>query len=180
MSNVDRAMHGKYIPRGQQEIHDAENRFLHLPGVRSSADQDGAPHEIEKNKNFGIDAVALGIGLELRSRDDCKLRLMISQFLGRRTQEQLPHKQVVPGILIHHADRQAISGVGAAKKILYIKLASAQMFHDARIERVKLLGFEWSVDRAPRYRVRRHLVFDDELVFGGASGAVGVTDDGTV
>ena len=86
----------------------------------------------------------------------------------------------MPGIFVHDANRQAVGGIGAAEKILHKKLASAQMLHHPRVERVKLLRLERRVHRAPGDGVRRGFILHDELVFGRSAGAIGVSDEGPV
>ena len=61
-------------------------RLLHFARVRSAADQHGAPGEVQQDEDFGVHAVAFGIGLELRCGDDGELRTMMplsSSAVGR-------------------------------------------------------------------------------------------------
>ena len=62
-------------------------RLLHLARVRCSADQHRAAREVQQDEDLRRHSVALGIGLELGSRDDREFRMMILQFLRCRTQK---------------------------------------------------------------------------------------------
>ena len=96
-----------------------------------------------------------GIGLELRRGDDREFRMMMLEFLRGRTQKQLPHKQVVPGIFIHDANGQTVCGIGAAEEILHKKFAPAQVLHHPRVERVKLLRLKRLCSLRPRRQCGR-------------------------
>jgi len=57
-------------------------------------------------------AIAFRHSLELGRGDHGKFSLMIGQFLCRHANEQLLHKQGVPGILGDDLDRQPVVLVG--------------------------------------------------------------------
>ena len=73
---------GKHIARGQQEVHHAEDGLLHLAGVLRAADDDHPAGEVHDDEDFGVGAVALGIGQEAGRADDGELRLVGLQLFA--------------------------------------------------------------------------------------------------
>src|SRR5437763_1727072 len=69
-ARIGRAMHGKDIALRQQEIHDAENRLLHLTCVAAAADDDELARKIYDDERFGTGAVALRVGMEFRGAEN--------------------------------------------------------------------------------------------------------------
>src|SRR5689334_667966 len=134
MADVGGAVHGKHIARREKIVHHAENAFLHLARVRSSANQHGTPHEVQENENFRVDAVALGIGFEFGGGDHGELGAVIAQFFLSGTNEQLADKEVVPGVFVDDADGKAVGRIGAAEKVLYVQVAAPQVFHDPGVK----------------------------------------------
>ena len=63
-------MHGQHVALGNQEIHYAKDRFLHLAGVLCAADEDDFAGEIGKDEGPGAGSVALWNSLELGGGDD--------------------------------------------------------------------------------------------------------------
>ena len=135
MADIGGAVHGEDIARGKKIVHHAEDAFLHLAGIGGSANEDGAPHEVQENEDFRVDTVALGIGFEFGGGDHGEFGAVIAQFFLSRTNEELADEQVVPGVFVDDANGKAIGGIGAAQKVLYIQVAAPQVFHDAGVER---------------------------------------------
>jgi len=71
--------------------------------------------EVNDDKSFGIRAIAFRIGLEARSRDDREFCFVRLQFRHAGPDEELPHKEVMPRILIHEPYRQPVIRISAAK-----------------------------------------------------------------
>src|SRR5208283_4607670 len=57
VAHIGRAVHGKYIARRKQEVHHAENGFLHFSRVRRAPDQHGSASEVDGYDNLRIDAI---------------------------------------------------------------------------------------------------------------------------
>src|SRR5271165_5866543 len=164
-------MHGKDVALRQHEVHDAEDGFLHLAGVFRAADEHQLLGEVDQHKHFGVGAVALGVGKEAGRAHDGELRLVSLELFGSWADEQLPHKQVVPGILVDHLNGELILRVGATKEVLNKQLLVLQVVEDTLIESVELFRWERLVYGAPRDLVLRDRVLHRELVFGRTAGA---------
>ena len=87
----------------------------------------------------------------------------------------------MPRILIDHADRQPVFGIGARIQVLHKQLFAAQRSHNAVKQRVKLLRAERLVVVAPVHQFGGNRVFDCEFVFYGTPGVFpGIGHDGAV
>ena len=175
VAHIGRAVHGKYIAGREQEVHHAENGFLHFSRVGRAPNQHGSAGEVERNENLRIDAVALGVRLELGCANNSEFGMMCLHFLRRRPYKKLVHEQVVPRIFVDDPHRQAIFRIGPAEKILDEELAAAQVLHHTLVERVELFRLHGRVHRAPGYAVGGNRILHNELVFGRAPCAVGKT-----
>ena len=171
-ADVGRAVHGKHVALGQQEVHHAEDGLLHFAGIFRAADEHQLLAEVDQHEDFGVGAVALGIGLEAGRADDGELGLVGLQLFRGRANKQLPHKKVVPGVFVDHLDGQRVLRIGAAKQVLDKKLFALQIVEHALIKRVELIGREGLVGGAPRDFVFGDGVLDGELVFGRTAGAL--------
>ncbi len=83
-AHVGRAVHGQHVALGDDEVHDAEDRFFHFAGIFGAADEDDLAREIGQDEGAGVGSVALRHGLEFRRGDDGELRHMRSQLLRHR------------------------------------------------------------------------------------------------
>ena len=121
------------------------------------------------------------IRLERRRGHHRELGLEARQVGGRRHDEQVADKQVLPGKFLDEADRQTVFGIGARIQILNKQLLPLQMRDDVAPQHVKLRRIDRLVDLAPPYlRVARRLL-DDELVVGRAAGMrAGAADERAV
>src|SRR5215471_12590731 len=52
LAGIGGAVHGENIALGQEEIHDAENRFLHFAGIFAAADDNEPAREIHNDEYF--------------------------------------------------------------------------------------------------------------------------------
>ena len=82
---------------------------------------------------------------------------MAPEFCCRGTDEQLADEKIVPGVLVHHAHRQTVGGIGAAEKILHEEFAPAQMLNHAVIERIKFFRLDGRIHRSPGDGIGGHL-----------------------
>ena len=170
--DVGRAVHGKNAALGQQKIHHAKNGFLHLSGIMRAADEHQPPAEVDQYEYFGFGSIALRIGQKCRRGDHREFRRVSLQLLFRRTNEEIAHKQVVPGKFVDHSNGKAVLRVGASEQILHVKIAGLQIFQHPAVQGFEFLRIEGLIYLAPKDFIRGDRVFDGELVFGGAAGAL--------
>ncbi len=85
LSRVSRAVHRKNVVLRKKEIHDPEDRLLHLAGILRPADEDDLSREVNDDEGFRAGAVAFWIGFKFRSGNNGELRLMCFEFFVRGT-----------------------------------------------------------------------------------------------
>ena len=102
---VGRAMHGKHIAVGQQEVHHAKDGLLHLACIFCSADEDDLAGKVDDDKGFGARAVPLRVSLKFRSGDNGKFRHISLHLFGAGTHKQGANEEVMPCKLVNDAYR---------------------------------------------------------------------------
>ena len=105
--------------------------------------------EVDHDEDFGVGAVALGIGQKAGGADDGELGLVAFQLFRGGPDEKLAHEQVVPGVFVDELDGQPILGIGAAVEVLHEQFFACQIFQHALIKRVEDVGRDGQVDGAP-------------------------------
>src|SRR5438105_8539776 len=106
LAYISGAVHRENVALGQEEIHDAENGFLHLTSVFSAANQDQLAGKVHDDEGFRAGAITLRIRQKIGSGNNRKLRLMPFQLFVGGANEQGTDKQIMPGILVDYPDRQ--------------------------------------------------------------------------
>ena len=136
--HVGGAVHGQHVLRGEQVVHDREDGLLDLAGVARAADHHQPACEVNDDEGLGPGAVDSRVGLELRQVDDGELRVVVLQFLDRRTNEEAAGKQAVPGVGRDDADGQPVARVGAGVEVLHVQVAALGERAGAGEERLEL------------------------------------------
>src|SRR5947199_6087304 len=67
LAYIGGAVHRENIALRQEEIHDAEDGFLHLAGILGAANQDKLAGKVHNDESVGAGAVTLRVSLEFRS-----------------------------------------------------------------------------------------------------------------
>jgi len=160
------------LPSAPMFVHDRENRFLDLACIAGAADQHEPLVEIDENKGLAARVVMRRDRVKTRRIDDRELGHMNGLFLGRRLNEKVACKEVVPGVLGNDTDRHAVVRVGARETVLHIDILHLQIGSHALVEHVEVLLRDRLVDRAPPDLVVALLFIDDELVIGRAPSVV--------
>ena len=167
VADVRRAVHRHDALQRQRVVEDREDRLLDLAGVVRSADQHELAAEVHEDEYLRARAVLGGVGLELREIDDRELRPMrrpLRRVVFR--QEHVPGKQVVPGELVHDANRHAVRRVGAAPGVEHEELLVLRVGHHVAVNEIELRFLDRLVDRAPVHVLFALRFADDKLVVG--------------
>jgi len=177
-ADIGRAMHRQHVARRQQEVEQAEDRFLDLAGIGGAADQCDLLGEIDEDEGFGIDPVALRRGLHLRRVQDSEAGAEIGEVGGRRADEHVAREERMPAALADQPHRQAILGVGAAEDVLDEGLAALKIAEHALIHALEHCLGDRPVDVAPGDIVFARRLLDDVLVLDRAAGMdAGIGDE---
>ena len=123
--------------RRQQEIHHAEDRLLHLAGIRRAANEHDVPGEVGENECAGTGAISFRFGVKLRRGDHGKFGNVRSEFTLSGLDEELLYEERVPGVLRDDADRQLIRGGGTGKKIEHKQFPLAKVIDDTLQQGIK-------------------------------------------
>ena len=104
---------------GQYKVQYAEDTFLHFAGISAAADQDHLAGKVHDSEVALTGTIGSRIGQEAGRLQNKPIGILgFDLFLGR-TQEQVVAEQVGPGGFVHHADVQAILGIGTGISIAY-------------------------------------------------------------
>ena len=161
---VGRAVHRKHILGGQQVVERDEDRLLDLAGVTRTADEHDAAPEVDQDERLALRAVAGGVSLHRRQRDDREIRLEAQMLFGVGPDEEVAREQAVPRHLGDHAHPQPEARVGAREHVLRVDgLRLDELFH-ARQKAVELRGRYGLVARVPPDGVLAGRLLDEELV----------------
>ena len=104
MVHVGRAMHGEDPLFGEEIVQNGEDGLLHLPGITGSPDEDELLLIAHDDEGFAAGPVHLGNGAQTAGVDDGEFRSMAGKFLCRRSQEEGPGEEGVPGPLSDDPD----------------------------------------------------------------------------
>ncbi len=135
-----------------------------------AADQDQLAAEVDEDEDLGARAVPRRIRLELREVDDGEFRAVrgaLARIVFR--QKHVAGKKIVPGELVHDADRYPVLRVGAAPGVEDEQVLVLGVGHHVAVQEVELRLLDRLVYRAPVDVLLALRLPNDELVIGRAA-----------
>ena len=174
--DIGGTVHGQHVTERHQIVHHAEDGFLDLTGITGAANQHHFPGEVDDNEGFTAGAINFRNRVEAWRIDDGKLRLMDRQFFFCRHDEDVPGKQIVPGIFRDNANRHAVAFVGPHETVLHVDIPVLQMIDHALVKPVECLFRYGPVDFPPPDLVTDRRLIHDKLVVCRTAGMVSRTN----
>ena len=148
--HIGGAVHRQHVLQRHQEVHDGEDALLDLARIGGTGDQDFLIHVVDQDSRFAVYAVDGGVTVEIRRADDGEVRLAeISQFLLRRTDQQLMDEEVLAGQLVDDTEFLPVVGIRAGEAVEDKQFASLQIGDHLGADGFILLQRDGPVDLAP-------------------------------
>jgi len=175
-------MHRHHRIERQQIVEQAEDGFLHFPGISGAADQDQFLGQVDRNHGFAARAVTRGIGLEAGQVDNRIFRNECRKFIGIWPHQHRADEKIVPRQFIDDPDIDAMFRLRAAEQILDEQgFLLGQGRKKVGLQRCKMIRRHRDIGFAPPHAVFGFAIPHDELVIGGAPGVLArFHDQGTV
>ena len=162
-------MHRHHALFRQEVVEQRKDRFLVLAGIGGVGDQDHPAVKVQRNHRFAAAAVDRRIGAEAGRLDNGVTRLEAGKLIPGRANEHVPGEEVMPRLLRHDTDGQAVLLVGACIEILHVDTPVLKIGLDAAEQPVERSFIHRLVDGTPVHVAFAHAVADDELVLRRAA-----------
>ncbi|MBA7623095.1 hypothetical protein ES703_30488 [subsurface metagenome] len=123
ITHVSRAVHGKHVLKGQEEVQHREDGLLDLAAIEGIGDDSHSLGKIEHDGGRAAGAVNLGIGFEARDDDEGKIGDKVLELvLVIDGDEHVPGEQAEPCLFRNDPHLQAVFGIGPGIAVLHEEL----------------------------------------------------------
>ena len=176
-AHVRGAVHRHHVAQRQPVVHDREDRLLDLARVVRPPDEHLRTGRVQDDERAGARAVHLGIGLDGGRVQHERFRLVPTELLLGRIDEERLREQRVPRAVGDDPERQAVRGIGAGERIDDIDVLLVEVGDDLRTQPLEAVFLDRLVDRSPPEPIFGAGLAHDELVERRAAGVLAGVDD---